>query len=585
MSVEQWRAEWDGETALWWLQGPGHTAAVSTLPRVRPIPSAAARLVTAAEARLLDQLPVEKILTAIASAQVTDAGPHRGCIRWYQEETQPADTNAAFFTGLSLIALRQAHFDRLDRASQTLLTRILGHLLVWFERAVQHRAMHYPNKYLGDLVCCWLLMEINGVDDEEQRVQKAMLDAAHYWDHHHWGWGEHLSDTYAAICLDELSMLLLMSRHLPAEVRFAYQKLFDKLMTIEDEFDNGPRVPAIRSYAFTTSPSHRSYREGILPLGAPSVEELARPPQKPAGEDITRLSNRPPLGSLLHNRRWHETALARKPRGHDLRIPCFDGASAVARIEREIRLGSMTDFPIMPATDHATWGLSWQCFPVAMWRQQGDWGFLQWETRIGDRTRAHPAEEKHSAYLDNALSTHLTPPIVGRTYAVQQGGDLLVLRLMPMIASEWGQLHDRFRLIFGHADITDLPARPVANGLQWRQRLLEYPERIVSVQCLPLIAGVTGESFKRQTFDGHPAQDFDITLDRAKLAGLRCVPILWGISLNGPVNPPPMLTIVPDPADLPRQPEERILQLHWTWGKTRWDLAIDPLSADPLHEI
>src|SRR5262249_18400229 len=156
----------------------------------------------AAEANLLDKIDSPRVLAALADAQEKQEGPTFGCFRWYYEEVRPVDTNAAFFTGLNLIALRLTHFKQLPPAAQESLNQILANLLPWFPRAVGHKGLNYPNKHLGDLVCCWLLMEINNVDDDGS-MPAAMIEAAQYWAHHHWGWGEHLSDTYSAIILDE----------------------------------------------------------------------------------------------------------------------------------------------------------------------------------------------------------------------------------------------------------------------------------------------------------------------------------------------------------------------------------------------
>jgi hypothetical protein len=245
----------------------------------------------------------------------------------------------------------------------------------------------------------------------------------------------------------------------------------------------------------------------------------------------------------------------------------------------------MSRFPIMPCTDHQNWGLSWQSFPVAMWRPEGDWAYLQWETRAGSRIRAHPAEDKRTAYLGNSLAQMVNPAIVGQTFSLQQGGDILCLRLMPLISGEWDQLHDRLRLIDSHAEIVTKPDKKLAHDFVWSQRLMVYLERIVSVQCVPLMAGATTEPFKRETFDGHHALDWDVVLERERLAGLRCVPILWGFSLSGVIEDAPILTTLPDPTAIPRQAEERKLQVHWVWGTSRWDVIIDPLATEPLKEI
>lgn len=583
IDIKSWDDAYDKQTGLWWQETPGHTAPVAGLARGRPIPSAASRLLLAAEAKLLDAIEVNKVLEAIANAQEQEEGPTFGCFRWYYEEIRPVDTNAAFFIGMNLIALRLTHFNDLDGHGKVTLSRMLTNLLPWFQRAVSHKGLNYPNKYLGDLVCCWLLMEINNIDDDDNVIQQAMIDAAQYWAHNHWGWGEHLSDVYSNVILDQLSMLLTLSRNLPQEVRFNYQRLFDKLLTLEDQFD-GPRVPAIRSYAFTQPPQHSNYRDGVIPLEAPPARST-RVQHDARNELMNRFSNRPPLGSVLAARGWHDMARERQARAHALRVRCFGEAMAVAQIEKDIRLGSMSKFPIMPCTDHQNWGLSWQSFPLAIWRPDGDWAYLQWETRAGSRIRAHPAEDKRSAYLGNALAQSVNPAIVGHTYSIQQGGDVLCLRLMPIITAEWDSLHDRLRLIHGTAELVNRPDHKLAHDFHWGQRLLVYDGRVVSCQCIPLIANVTPEPFKRETFDGGQALDWDVVLDRDRLVHLRCVPILWGFSLSGEITDAPVITILPDPTAIPRQPEERKLQIHWVWGTSRWDVTIDPLASEPLKEI
>jgi len=582
-AVANWNAAWDDKAGLWWQDGAGHTEAVAELKRVHSIPAAAARLLVAAEAKSLGRISTSKVLAAIAASQVVEEGPARGCFKWYAEESKPVDTDAAYLTGMSLIALRLTHFNDLSSGDQKTLTVMLGNLNVWFQRAVRNTAPNCASKCLGDMVCCWLLLEINGLDDDGT-LHNTMTDAAHYLNRQHWGWGEHLSDTYSSLCLDALSMLLLLAQRLPRDVRFAFQQLFDKLLALEDQFD-GPRVPAVRSNAFTSSPAHRNYREHVLAMGVRSASDMNVSPSAPRRDEIPPLGDRPVLGSVLANKRWHESVLGRHARGHDLRVPCFGESMAAARIEKDVRLGTITHFPIMPGTDYQDWGLSWQCFPVAVWKPEGDWGFMQWETRAGSRTRAHPAEDRQSALAGNALTQTVNPPIVGRTYCIQQGGDALILRLMPMVTSEWDSLHDRFRLIDSHAEILDLPIKPTLAPLMWQQRSLIYANRSINVQCVPLFEGARAESFKRDTFDGRHAHDWDVTIERPRLASMRCVPILWGISLNGQVHAAPRMTVVNDPTGAPRSLEERMIQIHWVWDTARWDVVIDPLAAEPLREV
>ena len=61
-----------------------------------------------------------------------------------------------------------------------MLDSILAGLNVWFRNAVSKEAFYYPNKYLGDLVCKWLLTEILGKSAEDEMVPVRMRQAADY---------------------------------------------------------------------------------------------------------------------------------------------------------------------------------------------------------------------------------------------------------------------------------------------------------------------------------------------------------------------------------------------------------------------
>ena len=104
---------------------------------------------------------------------MTDGSSRHGCLKWYWEEPRPVDTNAAFFTGLNLIVLQLGfpdQLERLDADARATLEAILTDLSVWFDRTLAHPSRYYPNKYMGDLVCRWLLLEALGQQAERQRV-------------------------------------------------------------------------------------------------------------------------------------------------------------------------------------------------------------------------------------------------------------------------------------------------------------------------------------------------------------------------------------------------------------------------------
>lgn len=129
---------------------------------MHPGTNAAAQLVAAAVVERLDEVDAGAVLNALRQMQVTDGGSRHGCLKWYWEEPRPVDTNAAFFTGLNLIVLWLGfpdQLERLDADARGALEAILTDLSVWFDQTLAHPSRYYPNKYMGDLVCRWLLLE------------------------------------------------------------------------------------------------------------------------------------------------------------------------------------------------------------------------------------------------------------------------------------------------------------------------------------------------------------------------------------------------------------------------------------------
>ena len=109
-----------------------------------------------------------------------------------------------------------------------------------------------------------------------------------------------------------------------------------------------------------------------------------------------------------------------------------------------------------------------------MWRPAGDWAFWRWLTRTGATVRAHPAIDKHTAYLGNALALHLDPPPVPRLRStLDADGHLVMERELPVPAEAgWDEVTDAFCLLDSTADVT-------ADG---KVLTLRRPERTVEVR-------------------------------------------------------------------------------------------------------
>ncbi|NLO73939.1 MAG: hypothetical protein GX100_07520 [candidate division WS1 bacterium] len=554
--VSDWQHDWDPEVGLWWSEQRGHTVPVRSLYRVHIGREAAGKLVQAAQLGQLDQVPVRQVLEALRAMQVTEPGEFEGCFRWYWEEPGPVDTNAAFFISLPLLALRLGFPEALAKEDRQMLDEMFVSARTWFTQAVAHRTFYYPNKFLGDLVCAWLLLEVTGAEDPGGLVERTLLEAATYWRENGWGWGEHLSDGYSRVCFQELSMLLLFSRRLPPQVREAYQGLLGDLLAIEDAFGDGPRVPALRSYAFVNSPEHQNYRDRVRPLAEGEAPELEH---------------------LFAAHGWHDLASPRQAPAVDTDFLCWGGVHATGHCEPDARLGGMSRYPLMLSAEHTTWGLCWQSFPVCFWRPAGDWGFLQWEVLAEGRVGCHPARQSLvSSYGDVALAHGMEPPIFGRTWTLQRGGNLVALRVLPAVMQNWDHVADRLRIVDCQAETN---ARSLEKNCQALD--LKYPERTLGVACLPLTEGT--ESLLR-TPEGEPL-DWEFRWEREPLTERECVVLLWGLTLEGPICEAPVLVPNPEAPVLPRPHGMQAWQITWRWPAVEWHLRLDPLAEEPLQLV
>jgi hypothetical protein len=447
-----WTEGWDEEAGLWRQEGAGHTAPVSRLACVHPAPTASSRLLLAAHLHQLEAVKAGTILQALRDMQEQD-GERRGCLKWYLEEPGPVDTNAAFFVALGLIPLRLCHGGDLDARSRETLDAILDDLRAWFDREAGKRMFYYPNKFLGDVVCAWLLGEICGAPAPS--LVGIMADAARDWHEHGWGWGEHMSDVYSCVCLDELSLLLLFSRSLPDGLRTLYTGLFRELLAIDDAYGEGPRVPAIRTYDFLDRPARLPYRSRIRPIQAPFA--------------LAKVQNQPVLGPLFHGRGWERLAPPPPagPRSGSLRVPCFGGSCAEAWLAPDIRVGGMSRYPLMAGADRSTWGLSWQSMPAAFWSPEGLWGVLA----VGDGRklgRPLPSGRSHAVRLPGQCPDQPDSPADHRADLLPDEGR------QPPRASDHARHGRRLGARDGPAAVgragdahRDAPPRPQAGGKCW----------------------------------------------------------------------------------------------------------------------
>ncbi len=429
---------WNENLGLWGRDSAGHTLPVAQLPRVHSGVESAVLLHALLELTLLDESTFSAALSGLLNLQAR-SGPRVGCFRWYAEEEEPTDTNAAFFIGLALQLLALEHPHRIPSALRPRLDEAFALLNRWFLAELERESPIYPNKYLGDLVCAWLGHELLDLPAPPS-LHRDFARALDYWEAKHWGWGEHLSDVYAGVLLAEFSALLLFARRLPPATRAHALRLARGLLAIDDAFGAGPRVPQIRCYDFEQTPRRTPFRDqvGSWPANAGHAWAESR---------ALRRYMLLPFGPMFARRGWSSlfpAPPAAAPDGRALEIPLAEGARASAWISPALRTGALSRWPLLAGAEHQRWGLSWQTFPAAYWRPDGEWGFLRCTTRHNQELRAHPALNKAKAYLSNALGPGEPPPLM-RTLARQQGPAWIALRSLDP-CDTWHAAHDGFWL-------------------------------------------------------------------------------------------------------------------------------------------
>lgn len=395
-------------------------------------------LLAAAEAGLLAELPVRRTLESLLAAQDDTAG-RAGCYRWYYHEAGATDGNAGFFTTLPLLVLRLDHAALLGAAERSLCDRLLENSRRWFARKAEHRNFRYPNAYIGDLVCHYLIewhlggSDLGGSDlgGSLDAVCALLEEAAAYYRDEAWGWGEHMSDNYAKVCQCAIGAMLFLEPDLPETARESWKGLVRELIAIDRLYEGGPRVPVIRTYALDRLPTPvemRPFSDEIGPVSGFSVQDYMRG-----------------LKAFFHRKGWTrgfaDVAPAHSP------VPCFGGALAHARLEERWRMGVLSRYPVMEGLDDQTgWGLAWQTMPFALWSETGDWGFLQWEAEDAGGVTAHPALGR----WQKVKSLGTQPPFgKGETFGVPWQDGFLILRRLAEIPAGWSAAVDRFRLFPG----------------------------------------------------------------------------------------------------------------------------------------
>jgi hypothetical protein len=244
---------------------------------------------------------------------------------------------------------------------------------------------------------------------------------------------------------------------MPSATARLCERLLRDTLAIDAAYAGGPRVPTIRCYALDRTPL--TYMPGVY--------KPWRDLMQPWSAD-RRSQSHMIMADVAYRHGLKERFADVPPRTNAfVDVTCYGDAKALAVVTDTWRMGAMTRYPIMEGVDHRPWGLHWQSMPVAFFRSQGDWGFLQWVAEEDGTLRALPALQRDDL-TTHVLSDACAEAAVGRTFGRRCGNGFLVLRRLDAVAPAWPYVTDRFRLL----DATC--ARPVAStDGEWRR--LEWP--------------------------------------------------------------------------------------------------------------
>ncbi len=567
---------YDESVGLWCFSSNGcggHTSAVVNLPRSHCGTISFVRLLIAAQTGKLEELNVTAILKGVKQTQISK-GDNAGEFLWYLEENEIEDNHATFFNGLAMCALYGGHLKQFTKEQQSLIAEMLQASYPAFMRHVRHFNRYYSNEYLGDLVCAWLIGEWFGMpDDDRDTLFDEFIKIGQLWHKKGWGWGEHLSDTYSCICLDELSMILLFSKKLNSEAKESLYKLFCELLEIDDLFAGGPRVPAIRQYAFLSGPEGLHYRKLINPVPQNATFEhyvsavgsrlptCAVPITTVADGDyrdgVSKVWS--PLGATFCQCGWREKLAIPEKRYSSgyYGIDCINGRAHVY-IDANLRIGTSERFPFMPQAEHLRWGLAWQSFPVSIWTCDKEWVYMQWQTSEQGIKYFQPAEDKYVGRFNPSLTRAINPPVTGRTYSCVVGSDcFFVLRIMPSIVRDWQSLSDGFRIIG-----KSVTCKQISNSANWNQLKIVFAHEELYLQCVQLIAPIQMmQAEKVEKGDIKNVLDWRVSYSESELQHRRIIANLWVIS-RFKIESPPKVSLSYGEMDI-KSDERMLADVFW----------------------
>lgn len=460
---------------------PGHTRQIAHLPYCHEGRYSAGYYAFGTLLDRLDHGTGLEILRALAELQITEpAHPHYGGFRWYREEAEIQDSNAAFFILMPILTVRFCYPEAYPKEHIEVIDGMLAHAAVWFSRECREPQIYYPNKIMSDGA---MLLAVSSFLGQERYLEEGIRFYERWEDYTErrgWGWGENISLVYQSVMMNALRIAGKAVRDRNRVLAARLDARMEELKGILRFHDGEELVPSIRSYNFKGETRRKSLLWAIA--GVSKFREVC--------EEVYSLNDLVTL-LLFETEFAGEGAAASEqpvPRTRTERV--FDRSYAASWIGGNVRLGSINRFPVIPGSyQWPTWGLGWQSFPVSFSVKDRQVSYLRWHVDLGDEVRTHPGLDYKTSYLKPALFREPYYPEV-ETRSAQAGPAALIIRSMSGVNHQVKELADEWVV---HRFDGELMTFMTENGArEWT--VLVYPHAAVAITAL---AGIPSGSEAR----------------------------------------------------------------------------------------
>lgn len=375
----------------------------------------------------------ENIVREISKLQDTDKDSKTfGNLRWYREQKEVIDQNAAFF-GLQPLALAYILYpERLTQEETKIILSTLEKGGSWFEKECKTGGYAYTNKEAGSGSALLLIAIATQNENLKNSAYDFWSKFIDYTEKRGWGWGENASKGYAKVT-NRAFEVVLASMNESEELYHRINKLRNSLLDYLEYHEDYEMVPTIRTYNYEGKA--KTYGLNINM----SEEELI----KKTVESDEKLGLFDVYSFILH--KIAPKYIYSEDKSNFRKERLFDNSYAYTYKGENIRLGVTSHFPVVPnCAQEKGWGLAWQSMPVAVCAMNHETSFLRFAAECDGKLRTHPTMNRHFSVV-NGTELFADENIPDEhTFAEQSGNTAVVVRSIKNLANKASYLADEW---------------------------------------------------------------------------------------------------------------------------------------------